>query len=206
MEAHFTRSDSWTAVTDNFRAPELSELEFVECAVRDGCILVLVTWSLQRPPSTAPGQWCRSITVTPSLAWKFALLWCVYLRGSPNDRPQLDRLMQQWAELGKDTDAKFALTALLGLGTQSQFPIEFRVFVRLLRVFVLLSIPVNAGGPPTEVLMKEARAGLGTIRNIEGVLSWMEHRHPLSTVAEFVQMVATVLAPSTLYLHVACVL
>lgn len=210
LEAYFRVAFNWAPVVEAFRPPELDELEFLDCCVRNQCVLVLFVVELRRAPTPSQGQrWLRAVTVSPSSAWKMVLLWALHLvrAGKTLDVAERDRLCVQLADLGRDSDARFALTALLGLGEKSPYPAEYRLFVRLLRVFVLLAV-APASSEHRAPLLRDARAAVASLpqysAKLEPLLTWLQGQPQLELVSDFVQTAGSVLAPpGSLFLQIA---
>jgi hypothetical protein len=117
---------------------------------------------------------------------------------------------------------------MLGFGEKSPFPVAFRVFVRLLRLFILLATGQGATDAllkvnrpwaqsihqtqldcpwaqcasfihQTQLAAQEARAAAQG-HKLDDLLLWLEKRQPLQSAAEFVKLAASVLAPHSLAL------
>jgi hypothetical protein len=183
LEAHFSWSADWAAALAALTPPELEPEEFFEAAVRDQCVLVLAACackSRERGRVLVPG-WLRQLRVTPAMAWKVPLLWGLALAAWVGPQAPAE-LLRVWSELGRDTSSN-AVVSMLGFGDKSPYSVEFRLFSRLLRLFV---VPES----------KELRAIQAANPRLEPAAAWIEKRQPLSKALECVEMVGTVLFPN----------
>ncbi len=124
--------------------------------------------------------WLQQLRVTPGMSWKMPLLWAleVSVMGAH------ESLLRSWQELSRDTNSN-AVVSLLGFGEKSPFPLEFRLFCRLLRNFVT---------PDTKdlKLIQQAKPG-----QLDEVVVWIERHKPPAKALELVQMTGPILFPNT---------
>ncbi|KAG0035806.1 Ectopic P granules protein 5 [Podila clonocystis] len=203
-QARFTRSggggagaagrESWTRITSTMEAPELSEDEFLDQALKQGSILTIHSLFLQRLETCEASQEFDEVlelgqelaqvisnvellAIEPWKAYQSLLLLRMFLNLVAKESVhsvlqsrfltsviQVCQTLELWCQ---DRDTTKGMLSSIGMGTRSSFDTKFRLVVRIIYTYLVIRLADKG------ISIHQGSSGAGS----GGVMAWRRGRH-----------------------------